>query len=116
MRTSIEIKGGKFIKDGKVEPWQFGNWEQIKAVEQKLKEVEEKETIGIVVEPDFDVTIEATVLFTCECGKRNWIHASPDDEEDIDCFDGLDKNCTCGRLYKINKDDAGELRLKEIKR
>lgn len=112
----LELRNGKFFRGNEPVPLEFGNPEQIRLMNQQIREKQELEAEGILVEPNFTVTIEADIQFKCECGSWVYITVEPDDEDDIDCFVGETKSCrSCKRNYEVRKDDVGELRVKPKK-
>lgn len=104
---SYTIKDGKFYLNGEPVKPEFGNWEQIEALKQFQKKVDE----GV-----FDAELHSEevtrfyplVKFDCPfCGTKNK-HEFEDDESewhiDNDDVDGLEVSCTgCDKEFEITK-------------
>lgn len=115
-KLPLELRGGKFFRGNDPVPLEFGNLEQIRLMNEQIRERHELETEGIPVDPTFTVTIEAEIQFKCECGSWVYVTVEPDDEDDIDCFVGETRTCRgCKKNYEVRKDDEGELRVKPKK-
>lgn len=115
---SLEIKNGKFYRDGLVEPIQFGNRDQIKLMQQHLKDYEELIGDGVLIDYEIEeiTTYKATMDYKCSCGKYvSFREEDLDDENDTPDFVGESASCRCGRKYEIAKNEDKDLVIKLIK-
>lgn len=107
---ALILKEGKFFKDGKPVPLEFGNWEQIKFIEKRQRIQKALKEGGLEVEPDYNISVDADIYWDCQCGKRMTINVSADDEEDIECFVGKERRChDCQTHYVVEKNKDGNL-------
>jgi redox-regulated HSP33 family molecular chaperone len=111
MRTSLEIRDGKFFRDGQPEPLKFGDKEQIALLEKEQKRVKELADEGLLIEPD--LTISADIYFKCLCGHSltEFVEVQSEDEVN-EAFAGESVDCRyCKRKYTLSQDSFGDLRV-----
>jgi hypothetical protein len=111
---ALELVDGKFYRDGVPEPLEFGNKEQIKLMNQAKETLESLMGDGLVVEPDFEITVTGVIRFKCPCGQH--VYFETDGEDELQCdFEGLESKCRkCQREYEVvmNDDDDWTVKLK----
>jgi hypothetical protein len=111
----VTIKDGKFYRDGEVMPVEFGNLEQIKALEdvelhkQALKE-------GLMLDWDSEIEVRYTADFKCFCGNRIDMEEESEQEERPDCLSGKTFKCRCKKHSFKTYMEYGCLMVKEVKR
>jgi hypothetical protein len=107
------LKDGKFYEGEQVVPLEFGNKIQIDLMEKARAHLFELQNDGVEIEPDLEITWNASVAFKCLYGHT--IHESFDGDEDTpdrsilnEMFEDVHKICRgCKRefLFSINDDD-----------
>lgn len=109
----LEIKNGKFYRDGLVEPIQFGNLDQIKLMQQHLKDYEALTNEGVLIDWEVETSYRATMDYKCSCGKYvRFGDVDLDDEDDKPDFKESTATCKCKRIYEIDENDDGDLVVK----
>ena len=109
------IKEGRFfrISTKQFEKAEFGNDEQIACVRRTENLIESYNNEGHIIEPDYEVEITASAGFECICGRHLYKEVEASEEDDIDCFDGKEVNCSqCKRNYIFDYNDDGDLIVK----
>jgi len=114
----LVLKGGKFYRGKELVPIEFGNWEQIKLIEEKQEELKAIHGEGLIV----DVWVEeityymAKADFKCiECDSTVDIEQEVDDEDDKDDILGECKCWKCRAIYEIKKNSDGDYVVKHLK-
>jgi hypothetical protein len=98
----LELKDGKFFRDGQVVPLEFGNPEQIKLMTRRINLINDLETEGVVVYPVIE--LKATVRFPCMCGNCHvYIEIECSDEDEVNrMFHGEEGQCfSCKKKYRV---------------
>ena len=113
---NLELKGGKFYKDGKIMPLEFGNKDQIELMQARLENLKQLQQGTFEPQVDFTTITKVDVNFTCTCGKQVWFveqeYEHDEDADYIDDFSGAYSKCMkCGQRYEIVIND-GELNVK----
>lgn len=109
------IKDGRFFKDGKFIQPIFGDDEQVACLQMFNETVESLTKDGLIVEPNYEVQIDAYVHFNCICGTRLQKAVGADAEEDIHCFINKKVICKeCNRIYIFKADEGDNLIVKLI--
>jgi hypothetical protein len=111
---SLQLIDGKFYRNGKVEPIEFGNTEQIKLMNEVKQQFEDLAGDGLVVDPDdIEIQVKATIKVKCSCGQTIYFEEEAEDESMID-FEGQEHTCRrCRKEYKasMNEDDNWVVKL-----
>lgn len=114
---AIEIRDGKFYKDGvEVKP-SFGDMEQIRALKEAERKANEKKVDAKLFSEEI-TTYYAVVKFKCpSCKHENTVDLLDDDPSewniDNDDVDQLECSCDSCRLdFTINADKSNKSRMK----
>jgi hypothetical protein len=111
---TVQIKNGKFYRDGIEEPAKFGDPDQIKA----LKRANEIRANPIAELSNYEtVTYTATIKYTCpNCMFLNVDEMDEQSEWEFDESDMDELETTCGKckhVYRLDN-DKGTLKLKAL--
>lgn len=110
----VTIKDGKFYKDGVFMPAEFGNKEQIAAMEEFGKYDKELKS-GMELEYWEEVNVTYTAEFKCFCGLMIRLEDESQDEGSPECLTSSEIKCRCGKhKYDIYMED-GCLMVKEAR-
>ena len=107
----VTILNGKFYKDGKPMPVEFGNKEQAEAFEKAAKY--EKELKG-GMPLDFSIETTYSGSFKCICGHRFYFDDTTSQEDAQDILAGQNFECKCGKHNYKTYMDAGSVMVKEV--
>jgi hypothetical protein len=107
----LTIINGKFIRDGVEEKLEFGNREQIKAMQEHAAQLELLNKGKLPFEYDVETKYTLSGDFKCICGTKIFIEVEDDDEDDVVSeVVGMTESChKCKKKYIIEKDDDDEL-------
>jgi hypothetical protein len=107
----LELRDGKFYREGQRVPLEFGNTEQINMINRRLKIIRE----GISVSPSYGSEITGYIHFKCVCGQSLILEHVVDEEGDIEQFIGMQKKCyKCLQEYTVEADGKSDLRIKYV--
>lgn len=97
----MELRDGKFYRDGVEVPPTFGDREQIELLRKAEKQMEKLEVDGIEAEIEYNVSAE--VRCKCPCGRYVIFETVNNDDEDSAnmYLDGMQQYCRCGREYEV---------------
>lgn len=102
---ALELKDGKFYRDGKFEAAEIGNQEQINLLvktEQRVQAFKD----GLPVDVDYKTVYIGRFDFECLCGKKLFVEDDDMDDEDFDTFIGRGCKCQkCQREYIFGEKD-----------
>lgn len=103
MSKIVVKEGDDLYKDGIKLKLEFGNLEQIQAIRNHERLIEDFKEEGVSPNCNYVVEVTAHANFTCICGKNMvTVDVTADDEEDEACFDGLIHTCkSCNRKYEF---------------
>ena len=102
--SKLEIINGKLYRDGVYERLKSGNPEHIKCFRESEAEFESFEK-GVVVEPEYETQITASISFKCICGGYVFAEAYAESECDVSCFNDRKIKCRkCEKQYEISED------------
>ena len=105
----MKLKDGKFFRDGKPVPLEFGNKEQIRLMNEQQEQIRALTHEGYWITPDVynmeEGGIRADVEFDCVCGNRIWIMVKVERIEIIErALCRKAHACSkCNRSYKISE-------------
>lgn len=109
----LEIKNGKFYRDGELIPTEIGNKEQIELMKKELEYITALNNDGISIDVEVEevITYRASGHFRCKCGKILLFESHEFDGE-YDSLEGLnetEKTCrNCNKTYIILRDEDDE--------
>lgn len=110
----VTIRNGKFYKDGEAMPVEFGNLEQIKALED-LDKLTKGLKEGMELDYNEQMTVTYTASFKCPCGKYVYLQDVSDYEDQPDTLAAITKKCRCGKhMFRTYMED-GDLMVKEVR-
>jgi len=110
----VTIQNGKFYKDGQVMPAEFGNIEQIKALEEvELHKQALKE--GLMLDWREEIQVTYTSEFKCYCGKQIFIEAESAEENEPIVMAGKTYKCACKKHSFKTYFEYGCLLVREVK-
>lgn len=110
--SELTIKNGAlYNRQGEKVKLEFGNREQIKAIRDYERKMEDLKTDGVELHPHYDISVDAEVYFKCNCGRVLWFRTECDEEGDLDCFEDMKKTCNCGNTYQLSVDDVNDVIL-----
>ena len=114
INMKYRIVNGRLVNsNGDIIPLEVGNAEQIEFIRQQETIAEEQKNKGIELDVTYSVLYRAEADFLCECGQRVFIEVEADDEDDIECLDGIKKACRkCKTTYDIIVTNENEVRAK----
>lgn len=113
--SKLSLKDGKFYREGKPVPLEFGNWEQIKLIKEKQERLAAINGEGMPIEVWVDevVTYTAKTDFRCiKCDKFVYVDDEISDEFAKDDLLGIHSCWHCRQKYEILKNDEGEFVVK----
>ena len=110
----VTIKDGKFYKDGEVMPVEFGNLEQIKALED-LDKITKGLKEGMELDYNESMSVTYTAKIDCPCGKSVYLEEESEYEGLPDCLVTI-KKCRCGKHKFETYMEEGVLMVKEVKK
>jgi hypothetical protein len=106
----ITIKDGKFYQDGKEVKPEFGNWQQIRALQAALRESNLESCSGTVVSEEVS-QYYPIIVFKCPlCNTQNRQHFEDDvdeyhiDNSDVDGYEVSCTQCNTDFTVKAKKD------------
>jgi hypothetical protein len=95
--SEIVVGQDGLYRDGVKIKLEFGNDEQIAALRKHEKKMQ-SHTDGF--EPIFSYEVKGHSYFSCLCGTIMSSEVDAVSEDDIDCFEGIEKECrSCKRKY-----------------
>jgi hypothetical protein len=99
---SLNIVNGKFQKDGVFVPVEFGNKEQLIAIEVADKRNTSFKN-GLHLSYNTEVNIQYSAYFRCTCGSNIYMNGEDDTEDDPSCLLGIEKCYSCNQSYEVYK-------------
>jgi len=95
--SEIVVGADGLYRDGVKLKLEFGNDEQIAALRKHEKKMQSHQD-GF--EPMVSYEVKGHSYFSCLCGTIMRSEVDADNENDIDCFEGIEKECrSCKRKY-----------------
>jgi len=99
----LNIVNGKFQKDGVFVPVEFGNKEQMAALENTEKRHTSFKN-GLELNYTTEVNVIYSTVFKCLCGSSIHLNSEDDTEDDPSCLLGIEKCYSCNQSYQVYKD------------
>lgn len=106
----MEIREGKFFKNGIHVPVEFGNREQIMALrkaESIVAQLESEEGLEIELDVEEIHRYLCNASFQCLCGNKLRIREQEFDENDFIKIE-QDVKCKCGQKYSVESGDCSD--------
>lgn len=111
----LTIKDGKFYRDGVIEAPEHGNIDQIKLMNDILRERELLKTDGVEVDVEVIEVFKCHVSYKCACGRSvAFKEIETDDEFYHDEFAGQKFKCKCGNKYILAMNEENDLVIKLV--
>ncbi|MBB2148832.1 hypothetical protein [Pedobacter gandavensis] len=102
----VTIKNGKFYKDGQEMPVEFGNLEQIQALDYIEKHTAALKE-GLMLDPDTETVVTFRDHFNCFCGQLIFLEDSSENEDDVQVLAGKVLKCACKKhQFKTYMEDG----------
>jgi len=109
---SLELKDGKFFRDGNPEPLKFGDKEQIKLMTERIETIKALNGEGLLVHVDLETTYTAYLSFKCTCGVRLNPRFEIESERHYHLNGEIFICHSCKAKYVVNQDKDGMITVK----
>lgn len=99
------IQNGKFYKDGIQIPFEIGNKEQIKLLQETERNFKELRD-GKELDYDCEIQVIYSARIKCLCNNRIYFESESDEEDNPECLSNLKETCSnCKRSYITYMED-----------